>query len=404
MSDNCRGAVHTGASLAAHLSAWIYVPPESKVDENLYYLGTGRTTESDFPLKRGAKCKLVNRREASTPFVRVEVSEGGRQALMNLPLTDLSTKKPVFIDESNDEFRMYKLHKDQAPKWKHCCLDYCHPSGDRQIQMAAFRTGEGKQLYIVFKGSDLNSFIQVANMTPVEVEDTGVMVHGGLWRQLEQPTDVPVWCMVKEEVAKCEDLQSIVLCGHSFGGACAVLMALKLLLMIDRKELPEKQCQAHLQVLTFGAPQVIADPDFTNPTLQRLHGVVRQYINRWDPVPRLPSLWMYKVHLLPEGADSQANKYGHVGQLFVLKRGSRWASRICSQYDLWVDDLGRDWPRTVSTTDLHFQHQIEDEYLMAVARLDLEWQPAPGFDTFPSPTNQASKAAKATLEVEKDAQ
>jgi len=126
---------------------------------------------------------------------------------------------------------------------------------------------DNSRVYVVFKGtSSLVDGVVDANFMP-DKHECGLQVAGGMLLALKQhvfknlPTGVDV-----------------VLCGHSLGGAYAIITALELLWRGVNV----------LSVVTFGAPQVIK-PDASLQIFERLTSVSSLYVNAWDIVPRLPS-------------------------------------------------------------------------------------------------------------------
>ncbi len=74
--------------------------------------------------------------------------------------------------------------------------------------------------------------------------------------------------------------QRIIICGHSLGGAIALLLAESL------RQIPD--CQYNILLYTYGAPRA-ADSEFTEGASALVH---HRIVNHNDPVPSVPAPWM----------------------------------------------------------------------------------------------------------------
>ncbi|MFL1553546.1 lipase family protein, partial [Pseudomonas sp. D47] len=72
--------------------------------------------------------------------------------------------------------------------------------------------------------------------------------------------------------------QTLIVCGHSLGGAIALLLA----------EWLRRDWSADIQLYTFGAPRA-GNRSFTNAAKELVH---HRIVNHNDPVPSVPSPWM----------------------------------------------------------------------------------------------------------------
>jgi pimeloyl-ACP methyl ester carboxylesterase len=132
-----------------------------------------------------------------------------------------------------------------------------------------------------------------------------------MWTALHPPKG-SIAKQVQDILKSFEGLKEIVLCGHSLGGAYAILCGLELLQM---------GVNIHA-IVAHGAPQVI-EPDFDCDLWHRLEKITTVYINGYDVVPRLPSCHDDWKHTINESfRDPMGSVSGSVSQnmVKVLKR------------------------------------------------------------------------------------
>jgi hypothetical protein len=145
-------------------------------------------------------------------------------------------------------------------------------------------------IWIVFQGTK-NLADVVVDMALLTFDDAphGLRVQGGMWLALNQRqchTLNTITATITELQESNSRLQNVVMCGHSLGGAYAMLAGL------DRLH----KGLSLTSVIGFGAPQVIV-PDRANPYWQKLSEITSVYVNSWDCVPRTPSCsgWLFNV-------------------------------------------------------------------------------------------------------------
>jgi hypothetical protein len=129
----------------------------------------------------------------------------------------------------------------------------------------------------------------------------GLQVHGGFHRNLRA-----TWWPVLDELGAAlagksladrgesvpKPLEAIYVCGHSLGGAMALLFALKLAGDVHHRAVAE--CLR--AVYTFGQPMAVLLP--VPPTLEESQRNVFRHVLPEDPVPALPAgSWGPFVHL-----------------------------------------------------------------------------------------------------------
>ena len=118
--------------------------------------------------------------------------------------------------------------------------------------------------------------------------------HSGIYATLMRDFH-RIWKIINIRIAMFDNLYVI---GHSLGGGLAILFALE---SIINKYVPSNKS---MQVVTFGSPVVISyENDFNSLSrhakkiLFELHNCCHCFVNRFDPVPRVPARieWMMTV-------------------------------------------------------------------------------------------------------------
>uniref|UniRef100_A0A7S1F8A6 Fungal lipase-type domain-containing protein n=1 Tax=Noctiluca scintillans TaxID=2966 RepID=A0A7S1F8A6_NOCSC len=262
----------------------------------------------------------------------------------------------------------------------------------RVVQWASVLSGD--TLYMTFRGT--SEFVDcVIDMSALAFDHAahGVRVHAGAWTALHQRRhDVAALAAerVKSVREKIEGKLKLVLCGHSLGGAYAILTALEL------QHLGEEVSA----VMTFGSPHVLVPPrpEDDNGAWQRLSDITTSYVNAYDVIARLPSCLDW-LEALPqalsarmgafmshsdvtglvgrplEGQRENLCEYDTVGTLMFLTVGSRSAMKIetCPKTRHHRTVLAR-LPEKIGSFIVS-QHQIT-EYASIISDLRVSRQPA----------------------------
>ena len=113
-----------------------------------------------------------------------------------------------------------------------------------------------------------------ADALQVQFEDTDSKVHRGFYEAAQKAYD-----FVLEYLDRFYAGQKLLICGHSLGGAVALLLSE----MLRRR--PEGY---NIQLYTYGAPRA-GDSNFTKSAKQLVH---YRMVNHNDPVPSVPGTWM----------------------------------------------------------------------------------------------------------------
>merc|ERR1711988_38390 len=175
-------------------------------------------------------------------------------------------------------------------------------------------------IWIVFQGTK-NLADVVVDIALVTFDDAphGCRVQGGMWLALNQ-RQCHTLNTVTAKIAELQEsnprLQHVVMCGHSLGGAYAMLAGL------DRLH----KGLSVTSVIGFGSPQVIV-PDRANPYWQKLNEITTVYVNSWDCVPRAPSCHGWVFNVLPAALPSVTAL--KIGRLSV---GVKAAGQIIDQF------------------------------------------------------------------------
>lgn len=204
----------------------------------------------------------------------------------------------------------------------------------QNLQWAVVRGEEG-EMFITFRGSDsLFDWMENAHITLSTVRlgpGQVLLVHSGFWAAVQNEQDRLQ--SVAQQEAALRPVSTLVLCGHSKGGATAQLVALSLLLP-EKLRLEVKF--SSLMVSTFGAPNVVsrgsADDQNTAAINHIRQELLRQgvsskaYFFPQDPVPLILSsqssvvlkaglsgAWSKALSWLQPSAHSTIEKY--VGQV-----------------------------------------------------------------------------------------
>jgi triacylglycerol lipase len=140
----------------------------------------------------------------------------------------------------------------------------------------------GDVLFVVFPGTDSIADWQT-DLRAAKVEHPrGGKVHAGFksaWKSV-------MWAVTDNLCQRGNSVGDVVVCGHSLGGALAVLCAFEL---IHLPFIPSVQCY------TFGQPRV-GNGSFTRYFNANLHDETYRIVNEHDPVPYLPPWLMGYRH------------------------------------------------------------------------------------------------------------
>lgn len=175
---------------------------------------------------------------------------------------------------------------------------------DTQVALLCDPTSE--EIYVVFRGTDkgidwINNFQFRQQIYPYgDDSTTNVRFHRGFMAAYFSVRD-----RLREEVAK-HPKSTIIVTGHSLGGAVATIAALDV-----QYNLTQHTSQP-LNLYTFGAPRV-GNPALVNSFRQRVPQSYR-FVYGWDVVTRVPRTWQ---------------GYEHVPQ--EQRLGSRWTWQIFSR-------------------------------------------------------------------------
>ncbi|AVJ22119.1 MULTISPECIES: lipase family protein [Pseudomonas] len=140
----------------------------------------------------------------------------------------------------------------------------------------AFITHHDEVILISVRGTVSRAdVLRDADAHQVSFDDGVGKAHGGFYQAYRAMRDFVLQYLDQFHVG-----QRIVICGHSLGGAIALLLAEGL----------RRAQDAHYNILlyTYGAPRA-ADSDFTSGASSLVH---HRIVNHNDPVPSVPAPWM----------------------------------------------------------------------------------------------------------------
>lgn len=140
----------------------------------------------------------------------------------------------------------------------------------------AFITHHDQIILISVRGTVSRAdVLRDADAHQVSFDDGVGKAHGGFYQAYRAMRDFVLQYLDQFHVG-----QRIIICGHSLGGAIALLLAEGL----------RRAQDAHYNILlyTYGAPRA-ADSDFTSGASSLVH---HRIVNHNDPVPSVPAPWM----------------------------------------------------------------------------------------------------------------
>jgi triacylglycerol lipase len=178
--------------------------------------------------------------------------------------------------------------------------------------------GTGK-IVVACRGTEPTQFADVlADLKTIPVRhDRNGMVHSGFWEEANK-----VYPGILEAVkAGRKNNEKVYVCGHSLGGAMAVLVAE----MLCHDKIPVEELR------TFGQPRV-GTRKFRRHLEGCKIGSYHRYVNNNDIVPRVPPALFGFVH---GGKLMYINSYGNIRNLTMwqrIKDGWRGFWAACKQF------------------------------------------------------------------------
>ena len=154
---------------------------------------------------------------------------------------------------------------------------------DQGVMLAVGKVGKQNVLYTAFRGT--KSWEDAMADADIQLRHRDEIPGGTFHSGFERRSSVLPWEQILH-CAKLEDCQTIVLCGHSLGGAVAAVSAIRLMMCLRDKA--EKEISAHC--ITFGAPL------FANETVRQfcqdemLDQHMLHFVGYQDIVPGILSL------------------------------------------------------------------------------------------------------------------
>ena len=201
---------------------------------------------------------------------------------------------------------------------------------------------EARILSVVFRESaDIEHLVTNEFYIPTAIEESNsrIKVHAGLILALNQTNTGEIFDNINIFVSNCHDVAQIIFCGHSLGGAYAVLVRTLWICNKDKlhKSRPSlRKIYRKVRVVTFGSPLIfsVEDGDAAESIHPELHEEARAYVNGADLIPRLfgnkaARGWsmlerdglvsavgeVAADRILALGASADALSYVHVGEL-----------------------------------------------------------------------------------------
>ncbi|MEN8641456.1 lipase family protein [Pseudomonas sichuanensis] len=142
----------------------------------------------------------------------------------------------------------------------------------------AFAVHTPDQILIAVRGTSefMADALRDADVLQVEFNEGKGRVHQGFYESAVQ-----AYSFVEDYLARFYTDQQIVICGHSLGGAVALLLA---------EMLRRAREGIDIQLYTFGAPRA-GDTTFMQEAADLVH---HRIVNDNDPVPSVPASWMHR--------------------------------------------------------------------------------------------------------------
>ena len=183
------------------------------------------------------------------------------------------------------------------------------PCKDTQIlQYAILKHNKAPQhLYLTFKGTDPDKIMDTiadTGMIPIpifcdkkDVSYWDFAVHSGIHSSLMRDFH-DIWRIINKE----HSFETLIITGHSLGAGISILFALQ---TIIHKYLPSNK---RMIIIAFAAPSVISYHKPFNKLSKRsqlilseLHDICHCFVNKFDPLPRLPTRPEWLMTVIPYG-------------------------------------------------------------------------------------------------------
>ncbi|WP_392887235.1 lipase family protein [Pseudomonas migulae] len=148
--------------------------------------------------------------------------------------------------------------------------------GEKTTDTQAFITHNDELILIAVRGTSelMADGLRDADASQVPFEDTESKVHRGFYESAQKAYD-----FVLKYLDKFYSGQNLVICGHSLGGAVALILS----------EMLRRRTEGYtLQLYTYGAPRA-GDANFIKNAVDLVH---HRIVNHNDPVPSVPGTWM----------------------------------------------------------------------------------------------------------------
>ncbi|MVV52163.1 lipase family protein [Pseudomonas sp. PB120] len=148
--------------------------------------------------------------------------------------------------------------------------------GEKATDTQAFITHNNELILIAVRGTYelIADGLRDADAFQVPFEDTDSKVHRGFYEAAQKAYDFVVKYFDKFYAG-----QKLIICGHSLGGAVALLLS---------EMLRRRSEDYNIQLYTYGAPRA-GDATFTKGAASLVH---YRMVNHNDPVPSVPGTWM----------------------------------------------------------------------------------------------------------------
>lgn len=170
-------------------------------------------------------------------------------------------------------------------------------------------------IYVVFRGSyEIMDWIANANAVPLRVKEYGFSVHSGIYAQLQTSGFDQVFDFVKEQAMISSGRPKLVFCGHSLGGAYAILTLCQVLWRLEELRRQKRERLAELErhsdgvaveereieseyawldsvprmeAYTYGAPLVMENGMSVTALGALVSNCVFNFVQQFDIIPRL---------------------------------------------------------------------------------------------------------------------
>jgi len=121
---------------------------------------------------------------------------------------------------------------------------------ENTVQWAIVSPDDSEDLVIVFRGTK-GALDMIIDASAISNPHFGLKVHSGMWSSLHTSGGAAEQIITElETLLKTRGSPKIIICGHSLGGGCAVLLGLELLARGMRVD----------EVISHGGPMVVVPP------------------------------------------------------------------------------------------------------------------------------------------------